>query len=493
MSLEVIDPEDLDGAILEEDFGIIEPFVGGIVKAESYAALKAAYAKVFSEVKAKEMNDFAENGKAPDVFEFAPSVSIKEAGGEIILTVVHYSNVKGAYGDYDYIDDYSCTITRTISCKNGMISGLSVKANMNATLIEDTHIGNEETDTPTWSTDVPNYPEYEESVSVNPGYDETEPEHEYWETDKDAWNTDEDVWETGAVIWGTDTGMWMPDDSYVDSGAISVEPPVYDSYVTVVPAKNYADTVIATKSEKTSVALSYDISYRIGYEFDKAGFDAIEIKDANVDTSTPEFDDNELIVHIGEDLRTSVYVYDINQDTDDFVNDYIIDQITHQYGYDYVQGEFDEWYEKPNVVINGLYKDAALTQRIDTSSITVEELVKLGDVYADYKIADGFAIIIDSFDTSYEYSLDYQIVLFEHFASYYDDYEGEGALVNVSEPYYFGRHTDTEGVRILVNGGEVKSDRMYFESGKTYEIEYVTVYTDKEFDAIDIFQDLFPR
>ena len=30
------------------------------------------------------------------------------------------------------------------------------------------------------------------------------------------------------------------------------------------------------------------------------------------------------------------------------------------------------------------------------------------------------------------------------------------------------------------------------DGGKTYNIEYVNVYNDADFDAIDIFQDLFP-
>lgn len=245
--------------------------------------------------------------------------------------------------------------------------------------------------------------------------------------------------------------------------------------------------------ESMKIGLGYVMDYKFSYAFDKAGFDAIEVKTPIAEEEKDEFDYPTVYVHLGDSLRLWTS-FDESQTVEQYI-EYVGNQIKWSYGSSSVQDPSGEWTDVPAISVNGLYKDAALTQKIDPATITREEILALGEIYADYTIADGFAIVVENYSTAEEYSLDYQIVLYDFYGAYrYEDSAKEGRVVRITEPLEFDIDEGGSGTqRILVNGNVLSGNTVTLESGKTYNIEHVHVYTDADFDAIDLFSDLFPN
>ena len=83
--------------------------VGGASKAETYAALKSAFAKVFSEIKDRKVQEYLEDGalKEGATITVEPVISIKKEAGETVLTIVSKFAVDELADDsYETIKNY---------------------------------------------------------------------------------------------------------------------------------------------------------------------------------------------------------------------------------------------------------------------------------------------------------------------------------------------------------------------------------------------------
>ena len=380
---------------------LVERFVGGIKKAESFAALKSAFTKTFKEIKDREKAELIEDGElAQDAsFDLVPEVSIKRVSGEVVLTVVTRMSASALYDAGEITNNCSAVYTRTIACKNGKISGLDM------------------------------------SVII-----------------------------TGDVTEEDENGQ---------------EPPVAE------PASLSEST--DTKKIENRISVTYDIEY----SFDQAGYDAIEVSlpedPDEIGDGADEF--TYVTVKFGEHEMFDTY-FASYVSVEEFIES-VHETAGYTLGYDSVYDETYGWIDVYNVTINGLYKDAALTQPI-TASTTREEILALDCIYADYSIRDGYAIVVESYDSIWELSLDYQIVLADPYGLLSVDISSKGGrAVNVSDPFVFDVDEDDDNeYNISVNGAAVTAESINLESSKIYDVKYVRVDTDKDVDMSILFIDM---
>ena len=353
-------------------FDAVDKMIGGVVKAESYKGLKDAFAKVYAEVKDRDIKELKEDGAITDdaTVTLDNEISIKSENGETVLTIVSSSNIS-AYADGS-AKNLKNDLTRVIACKDGKISKVYVTLGISGDIVED--------------------------------------------------------------------------------------------------------------EDEMKISIQSDIAYDITYSFDKAAYDAIDttlpsdstqIKDVGNDTR------GFVVLHFGEYIEDEEYIG--NEPASQWFNS-VTSNIKYRYGFEFVM-ENDNEVEIPYVTVKGFYKDAALTQAIDIDTITTEELRKLGDVYVDYSIKEGFAIVSEEYSSVDEYSLDYQIVVWSPFMSYMSS-GNDARLVNVETPYTLD--LAGEGYRYLVNGTVVDGNSVTLESGKTYCIEQVRINTDEDVHMDDL-------
>ena len=408
-----VDAEDEDNCYEEESYAkgnggldsgeqmsylseLIDGFVGGVAKAESFAALKTAFTKTYNEIKARERAELIEDGElAQDAsFDLVPEASIKRVSGEVVLTIVTRMTASSLYDAGDAVNNFSAVYTRTIAAKNGKISGL-------------------------------------------------------------------------------DMSLVAGGDMATDSGDDQVPP-------TVEPA----ELSEATGKMESSISMQYNIEYG----FNQAVYDAIQV-------SLPENPDE---IEDGSEYETA-YVSvkfgdieainaDFGENTEEFMLN-VEDEAEWAFGYDSIYDDVNGWTDIPNVTIHGFYKDAALTQPI-TATTTREEILALDCVYADYSVREGYAIVMENYDSVREFSLDYQIILADPYGYSMGDVGSKsGRAISASELFFFDVSEDAE-YRITVNGAAVTAESMPLEAGKIYDVKYVRVDTDKDFDLTMLFMDM---
>ena len=122
--------------------------VGGAYKAKTYSELKAAFAKVFSEIKDREIIEYKEDGalKPDATITVEPEISIKKENGETVLTIVaHFEADELADDSHTILNNYVVAYTRTVSVKDGKISAVAVDYSLNADVTETSDDGTSET------------------------------------------------------------------------------------------------------------------------------------------------------------------------------------------------------------------------------------------------------------------------------------------------------------------------------------------------------------
>jgi hypothetical protein len=131
------------------------------------------------------------------------------------------------------------------------------------------------------------------------------------------------------------------------------------------------------------------------------------------------------------------------------------------------------------ITVKGLYRDAALTQKIDSDDMRLEDLLKLEAVYVDYEIEEGYAIVNVNHEDQMEISRPYQIVFTQLFgygyASMYRDVYRAGDVYSLSH-----KPDRDETCKVLVNGVETSEESLTLENGKIYTVKFLSIIRDKD-------------
>ena len=228
------------------------------------------------------------------------------------------------------------------------------------------------------------------------------------------------------------------------------------------------------EGEEETMSLSTKIvgSYGFEYGFDQAGYDAIavDLPDDPSEIEEEDEDATEITVHLGDAIALDCELYESATAQEAFNE--IIDEIKYEFGWEHNGDE-----EVAYVTVKDFYKDAALTQKIDFENISYDELVALGDIYADYEIMDGYALVNEKYEEKQELSKKFQIAGATMISYGYES--PYGRIVAIDEAYELDTETDRNIERkIYVNGTLTTADSLTLESGKTYEIKYVDIIND---------------
>ena len=120
-----------------------------------------------------------------------------------------------------------------------------------------------------------------------------------------------------------------------------------------------------------------------------------------------------------------------------------------------------------------LYNDAAYTQAIDSATLSEADFYALDTIYVKAELKEGYALMNQSVaygfaaDVAAEYKTVYSAML-----GYTN--QMQLAIVSVANPYNVAEKAAQVGVqKVTVNGAAYTEDTVTFESGKTYEINYV--------------------
>ncbi|MBR6680906.1 MAG: hypothetical protein IKL59_06560 [Clostridia bacterium] len=374
---------------------MIDEMIGGATKAETYADLKAAFAKVFSEIKAREIAESIEDGalKEGATITMEPEITVKKEAGETVLTIVSkFAAEELADDSSTTIKNYVINYTRTIAAKDGKISRVVTV--------------------------------YDISADVT----ETSPE-----------------------------------------GA----------------------------SETIKIASGINMAYSFAYSFDQAGYDAIAVSLPSDPTLIVDaIEDNGVNVtwHLGPMENKRTY-YMESSSMEALFREYA-DDLQRDFGYEWQystdgDGNPSET-QVPFVTVKGFYKDAALTQAIDPSTITLAELNALeGNVYVDVAIKDGMAIVNDESGREEQLSIEYQIVASSMFGSRSSAGILKPSVVSVSNPLKIRDEESKYEYKVLVNGVETEGNTITLENGKIYVIKTLRIIKDADLDMDHIIPEIF--
>lgn len=373
---------------------MIGEMIGGATKAETYADLKAAFAKVFSEIKAREIAEYIEDGalKEGATITMEPEITVKKDSGETVLTIVSkFAAEELADDSSTTVKNYVINYTRTIAAKDGKISRVVTV--------------------------------YDVSADVT----ETSPE-----------------------------------------GA----------------------------SEAMRIAAGIDMAYSFAYSFDQAGYDAIAVSlPSDPDLIVDAVADNGINVtwHLGPMENKRTY-YMESSSMEALFREYA-DDLQRDFGYEWQystdgDGNTSET-QVPYVTVKGFYKDAALTQAIDPSTITLAELNALeGNVYVDVAIKDGMAIVNGGSGREEQLSIEYQIVASSILGSRSSAEISKPSVVRVSNPLTIRDEESKYEYKVLVNGVETEGNTITLENGKIYVIKTLRIIKDADLDMDHIIPEI---
>ena len=132
-----------------------------------------------------------------------------------------------------------------------------------------------------------------------------------------------------------------------------------------------------------------------------------------------------------------------------------------------------------------VYSDEAMTKELLADTVTKEDILALENAYLSVTPKADYALVTYSYIERNEYSKPYKIVLptlyfLSSSSEKWTDPASlfEAGLLGLDESY-----VADETCEIWINGvkQETKTETITIEGGKTYNIEYVTVLTDKDF------------
>ncbi len=206
----------------------------------------------------------------------------------------------------------------------------------------------------------------------------------------------------------------------------------------------------------------------ISYEFDQAGYDAIETTlPAEVQTQPDMISQPVNVVVNGADYG-----------------------MTYAYGTTVAEALSELWSKTGTDV--AWYTDAACTQAIDTATMTIAQFLTLDTVYGKATVQAGYVL----YTTCMEYTCAtnmtdaYKTVL----KKFLEDDEKRIDVCSVEEGIVI--HSGSNGFTTLVNGEEVDFENNSYinyavEEGQTYEVKHVYEVSKEECNFFDMFEDIF--
>lgn len=138
--------------------------------------------------------------------------------------------------------------------------------------------------------------------------------------------------------------------------------------------------------------------------------------------------------------------------------------------------------ERANVKV---FSDEAMTKELLADTVTKEDILALEKVYLSVTPKADYALVMSDYTERNDYSKAYNIVIptLYFLSSSSETWNDPASLL---EPGEFGldeKYVEDENCEIWINGVklEAKTATITIEAGKTYNIEYVTVLSDKDF------------
>ena len=485
-----------------EEYGdlsdMLDGFVGGTFKAKTFAELKAAHNKVISDVKTRSEKELKEDGaiKEGAVFAVVPEVTIKKSNEEIVLTITHRVLISEINEGLAVMNNFSSVYTRTIAAKDGKIVRVDMEMSGSMDFIEQSEsVGTR-----------PEGPGYDDETNRYPYDDETVPDHEMTgkpeypdnvmtdieapaDTQSDFVMT-EDAVETAEPPHHFDTAYetavsTMP----TANGANGYDTGRYEDF-TAVSGKNMAAERVENDEVSTATKVSMEMSTNcdISYSFDQSAYDLI---DSTLPSNPSDiYEDSDATSSFIPVVFADGVGMELYFDADYSEPSQLLDLVQRSVN-DYLGDSWDNgFFEEPDVKITALYKDAERTQPIDLSTITAEQILALDAIYVDYTVAEGKTLIMHTYKTVEEYSLEYQSVRNDILGELdLDVYNGDMEICDSGEYQYVITYDIDE--KISINGKETTDCYIVPESGKTYVITHTSVYTDEDFGLEDILVDMF--
>ena len=162
------------------------------------------------------------------------------------------------------------------------------------------------------------------------------------------------------------------------------------------------------EGEEQSVIMDVAYDYKLSYSFDETYYNSIEVSLPSDPNQICVYGDFRINVFLGE-ASFNMWVGDTDTSAD--VLAWISEELCDRFGY---FSENDDIINGPlysPLVIKGLYYDKQLTRKIDPATVSVDELAVLENIYVDFEIASGYALVIKDEEENNEISLEYQIIV----------------------------------------------------------------------------------
>ncbi len=255
----------------------------------------------------------------------------------------------------------------------------------------------------------------------------------------------------------------MRDGETSYSGYYDVQYVVEDGKVVEVSAAMGIETVDGEETEPYAV----QVGFYWDYAFDEELFNSVEVPDTVEESSYIHID----FMYHGQHGREEGVAVDYSKTAAE-----LFAEMEEDWGY------FNNS-QPVEYSVEGWYLDENYTQRIDPSSMSVDELFEVEKLYGkDFSFTEGYALVIENTEEIESYSREYQIVTDNDFMSGYSGSSGiYPYFMRSGEVYTFGSYKD----EVYVNGEKTTADSFTYESGEVYDIVYIQYLTDAEYNLFE--------
>ena len=230
---------------------------------------------------------------------------------------------------------------------------------------------------------------------------------------------------------------------------------------------------LAENGAWTDNGSTLEMKIDIEHSFDEALYNSLEVSlpsnPEEIEKKTHYFSADCVLGDVAYGMSVSV-----NENVDEMLN-VIENSLTNRF--DYFDHETDSF--RSALTVKGLYQDAALTKKIDSDSMSLEDILELETVYVDYEIAEGYAVVKRESEEQVEISRPYQIVYVQLYG--YGSERMDGNVFRAGESYNLSfTPSRDEAYKVLVNGVETTAQSLTMEGGKIYEIAFISIIKDKD-------------
>lgn len=219
--------------------------------------------------------------------------------------------------------------------------------------------------------------------------------------------------------------------------------------------------------------MTMEMKFNFEHSFDEALYNSVEVSlPSNPEEIEMKFSYSDINFVLGNATYNMTVEHGVSDEWD--LND--IESILSD-RFNYYDPETSSY--RSVITVKGLYQDAALTQKIDSDDMRLEDLLKLETVYVDYEIEEGYAIVNVNHEDQMEISRPYQIVFTQLFgygySSMYRDVYRAGDVYSLSH-----KPDRDETCKVLVNGVETAEESLTLENGKIYTVKFLSIIRDKD-------------